>query len=975
MRLLLALFATIPVFAQYAAPSQVFSRLFGGASGSDSAGGLAVDGSGNVAVVGTTDSPDFPVTAGAYQSQMPQLPLASVTSTGVSYPSLSAVNVTALAASVDGSVVYAGSASGIFRSADGGQTWTRQSDSFIDAIAVAVDGGSVNTVYACLYGFIGPTIAPGIYKSTDGGVTWAFNSNLCRGTLLTPAQLPGVVYSAYGALYRSTDGGVTWSGNLTPHNYNTFATALAPSDPNVLYTVPSDGQLYRSSDGGNTWTAPGGSFTAYPNTNANLYIVALAVDSKNENIVWALNHAGTLWRSTDGGATFAIVQQTGPNPQGPAYLSISGSNIIAGQMLSLDGGSTWSNLPSVGYLSSALALPQSILIGSSAALEYFLAKWNSDGSAMLFSTFLTGDDAGSAQPPVVASDSAGDTWVASSTLMKFDPSGKLLLSKSLAPFIARNIALDPSGSAYLSLNNYNVSTTDCTAPAAQNGAVPLIMKFDSQGNAVYSNSLSQLCFGGISGLAVDASGAVYLAGSTQSTALQTTSTALQSTAPPPVPMPPYGSAETAGFLAILSPQGTQLTYLSYIGGSGSAAGGVAVDAAGNVYVTGETLATGFPFGSCSQSTSTQSFVFVVKLNPSSPLPAWVNAPGGCDLTAHGTQVAVDASGNVWVGGTTYSGQFPTVAPLEVEGYHLAFLSEISPDGSQLLLSSYAPGKFALGPEQTLYLAGAGYPNPAKIGVQVFGSAGQTSAEIEEFRLNQTQAAVIDSISSINPPTGGDTRFLTIAPGELIKLTGRGLGPSTAVGAQLDSNGRVANSLAGTRVLFDGIPGPLISVQDSTIECVAPFEIGPRTSTSVQIERNGSAPPGGVVIGVTPEAFYASVLAVVNADGTLNSQSNPSHAGQPVILYVTGFGDTNPPVPDGTVYQSPLPVPIYPPSPYQLAPFYMGPAPGMVAGIWQVNLPPPPPPQTPGNPVELGVDTSYTIDGYYPSASAPVWITQ
>ena len=123
--------------------------------------------------------------------------------------------------------------------------------------------------------------------------------------------------------------------------------------------------------------------------------------------------------------------------------------------------------------------------------------------------------------------------------------------------------------------------------------------------------------------------------------------------------------------------------------------------------------------------------------------------------------------------------------------------------------------------------------------------------------------MIESVTGAAPPIGDTyTQFLTIAPGELVKITGHGLGPSTAAGAQIDSGGRVATLLAGTRVLFNGVAAPLISVQDSSIECMTPFEIGDLSSTSIQIERNSSTMPG-VLIGVTPVAFLGSVLAVVN----------------------------------------------------------------------------------------------------------------
>src|ERR1700743_2877157 len=125
------LLAIAPAFGQYAAPQPIFSKVFGGASGADAATGLAVDPNGNVAVLGTTSSPDFPVTANAYQAQSSKPPLYLVSPGGVSYPPIPASGLTTLAASSDGSVIYAGATTGVYRSSTGGASWTRQTDSLI----------------------------------------------------------------------------------------------------------------------------------------------------------------------------------------------------------------------------------------------------------------------------------------------------------------------------------------------------------------------------------------------------------------------------------------------------------------------------------------------------------------------------------------------------------------------------------------------------------------------------------------------------------------------------------------------------------------------------------------------------------------------------------------------------------------------------------------------------------------------------
>jgi uncharacterized protein (TIGR03437 family) len=356
--------------------------------------------------------------------------------------------------------------------------------------------------------------------------------------------------------------------------------------------------------------------------------------------------------------------------------------------------------------------------------------------------------------------------------------------------------------------------------------------------------------------------------------------------------------------------------------------------------------------------------FVVKLSLSSPSPAWIDQIGGCQQSTSPTQIAVDANGNVWVGGATLSGSFPTVAPLEVQGTDQNFLAELSPDGAKLLFSSYAPAHFALGPQQTLYLAGGATPNPPKLDTLALA----TSAIVEKLDLSATQHAVIDSINTINPPTADvPTQFLGIAPGEMIRIAGRGLGPNATLPAQIDYTGRVATSLGGVQVLINGVPAPLIGVQASVIACMTPFEVSGHTTAIVQIVQNGIATPG-VAVGVKEVANTPDVLSVANSNGTLNSPSNPAHPGQNVTLYVTGFGATTPSVPDGSLYQLPLPTPVYAIETQNVT--YAGPAPGLVAGIWRVNVTLPSNAASGANLLQL--NSAYE-GAYFPHATASVWV--
>jgi photosystem II stability/assembly factor-like uncharacterized protein len=578
-------FSIPPLFCQsYPAPTTVFSNIFGGRSGADIATALAVDAAGNAAIIGTTGSPDFPVT-NAYLPDVPTPPLIAVAQNGWTFPNLGpAVDVLAMASTKDGSIVYATSDSGIFRSADGGVSWTQQLPGLAGASSIAVDGGNPNTVYAAISDAINNARA-GVFKSTDGGQNWTsitalrYLPFLFMATLECPAQIAGTIYATDNGFYRSRDAGNTWV-TIGPNNNNVFSFALAASDPSVVYTVSSDGFVYRSADGGDSWTKPGGMFTAYPSANQGAFVYGLAVDPLHENTVWALELNGNLYKSTDGGATFSLALSD-PAEQVAIFLAIdpSGQNIIVSSrgssnnggnaIVTYDGGASWSRVITPSLVNAVFAGKNSFFIESVTYSQGFLTKWSADGSRMMFSTFLPG------APTAVASDAQGNTYVAGQTVQKFDSSGDLLFTRSLGNLTANAMTVDSMGNLVIAASVTNGQSGLCGVPQ---GTAPSILKFDPLFNPIFSKSVPQAC-GTPYSMALDTSGAIYLVGNTYSQNLPTTPTALQRT-----------SSSTASFLAVLSPQADQVTYLSYLQG----AAGLAVDNSGNVYLAGTTT-TSFPF--------------------------------------------------------------------------------------------------------------------------------------------------------------------------------------------------------------------------------------------------------------------------------------------------------------------------------------------------------------------------------------------
>jgi hypothetical protein len=183
------------------------------------------------------------------------------------------------------------------------------------------------------------------------------------------------------------------------------------------------------------------------------------------------------------------------------------------------------------------------------------------------------------------------------------------------------------------------------------------------------------------GIAVDTSGNAYMTGSTSSTDFPTVH-----------PLQPAIGSTANAFVAKLNPAGSALVYSTYLGGSSSDGGqGIAVDTSGNAYVTGTAVSTDFPTVNPLQPASGGggADAFVAKLNPAGSALVYSTYLGGSSIDK-GTAIAVDASGNAYITGSTFSTDFPTVSPLQpaAGGDGDAYVSKLNPTGSALVYSTY-----------------------------------------------------------------------------------------------------------------------------------------------------------------------------------------------------------------------------------------------------------------------------------------------
>jgi hypothetical protein len=207
----------------------------------------------------------------------------------------------------------------------------------------------------------------------------------------------------------------------------------------------------------------------------------------------------------------------------------------------------------------------------------------------------------------------------------------------------------------------------------------------------------------IADMAIDAEGNVYIVGTSWSFNDTPTVNALQSE------NNAFAEASTNAFVAKLSADGMSLIFSTYLGGSscqelGEHGTALALDASGNVYVTGSTYSTDFPTttGALKEAKPTCVFnAFVSKIDStgsslvySTYLGANGTPDGGGDA---GTAIAVDASGSAYVAGVAYTNDFPTVNAFQTVNKGFAnhsvnsFISKLSPAGDALIYSTYLGG--------------------------------------------------------------------------------------------------------------------------------------------------------------------------------------------------------------------------------------------------------------------------------------------
>jgi uncharacterized protein (TIGR03437 family) len=256
-------------------------------------------------------------------------------------------------------------------------------------------------------------------------------------------------------------------------------------------------------------------------------------------------------------------------------------------------------------------------------------------------------------------------------------------------------------------------------------------------------------------------------------------------------------------------------------------------------------------------------------------------------------------------------------------------------------------------------------------IRVTDATGAQATTFYNLAVSGPRMPLIGAITSAASYTGNG-----VVPGEVITIFGGQLGaPGLSTFSMV--NGLVPTQLSATRVLFDGMPAPVLYTRSDQIGAITPFALEGRAYVRVVVEYQSaqSAPFPLPLLSSKPAIFTADSSgrgpgAILNQNGSVNTSENPAARGSVVVLYLTGGGAMTPAGLDGAPASGPSSLNsrsgvLINGIPSQV--LYAGNAPGLVTGVIQLNVQLPPGVQSGQNPIVVAIGSNATTE------NVTVWI--
>jgi uncharacterized protein (TIGR03437 family) len=385
--------------------------------------------------------------------------------------------------------------------------------------------------------------------------------------------------------------------------------------------------------------------------------------------------------------------------------------------------------------------------------------------------------------------------------------------------------------------------------------------------------------------------------------------------------------------------------------------GVAVDSAGNLYIA-DTYN--------SRVRKVSNGVITTVAGSGTQGFSGDNGPATSALLFWPKGVAVDSAGNLYIA-DTYNSRVRVLTPVgSLCTYSVSPTTLQAPtSGGSLTVgiqtAPFCPWAISGMPGWITVSAAPSGPGSASVALAVFpNNSGATlsgtvliagvSVTVIQPALAAAPLPPIKSVVNAASFIGG-----TVSPGEMVTIFGTGIGPATAAYATTDpATGKLATTIGGVQVLFNGTPAPMIYASGTQVSAVVPYEMALIPSPSVWIAYAGETSNAyRLSLAASAPGLFAQnssgsgLGAILNQDNSLNGPGNPAAKGSIVQMFMTGEGQTSPLGVTGAITSVTSPPPQVTPAPL-LAPVvdidgrtalstYAGEAPGMAAGVMQINV--------------------------------------